>query len=200
MFQTWRLFSGCPARADVAFLLDSSGSVGRENFNKLLTFTTRIIDELNIDRNGTSVAMVTYNTVARVWFHLHEFKRKDELINTIMGIRYHYGDTNTAQGLWLLRDSVFKLPQGDRQEAQNIAILLTDGVSNVRDWMTLTEAHAAKDANIHILAVGIGLHDTQEIRAVASHPADVNMMLVDDFDALDGIVDPIVAAICAGRL
>lgn len=43
---TLHIFTGCPAQADIAFLLDSSGSVGRRNFMKVQEFVSEVASEM----------------------------------------------------------------------------------------------------------------------------------------------------------
>ncbi len=56
---------GCRVPRDVAFTLDSSGSIGRENFELVVNFVKGIAGRLPIER-GTNIGMITYgddNTV-----------------------------------------------------------------------------------------------------------------------------------------
>ena len=59
--------------ADLVFILDSSGSVGRENFGKMLRFATSIVDDLNIGKNATHVAVVTFSSRAWMIFPLDRY-------------------------------------------------------------------------------------------------------------------------------
>ncbi len=46
-------------------------------------------------------------------------------------IRYVGNRTNTAAGITLVRDTMFTAANGERPDAPNIVILITDGNSNV---------------------------------------------------------------------
>ena len=59
------LFSGCNARADVVFLLDSSGSVGHVDFRRIKQFAANMVSELSIGRDHTRVGLATYSSRSR---------------------------------------------------------------------------------------------------------------------------------------
>ena len=88
---------------------------------------------------------------------------------------------------------------GDRDDAANIAIVITDGVSNINARRTIPEAESARDIGIHIYSVGIGLTDTRELYGIASAPAEDNTFAVNDFDELVGLEKRIFSQICPGN-
>ena len=47
-------FTGCESSGDVIFAVDASGSIGKENFKKLLDIVADITARLEIDKAGTS--------------------------------------------------------------------------------------------------------------------------------------------------
>ncbi len=53
--------AGCRVPSDVAFALDSSGSIGQEDFERSIQFAKAVAGRLPIER-GTSVAMITYSS------------------------------------------------------------------------------------------------------------------------------------------
>ncbi|CAE1248467.1 unnamed protein product [Acanthosepion pharaonis] len=110
------------------------------------------------------------------------------MIDAVKNIPYVYGSTNTYGGLNVMRTQMFTQQNGDRPSVPNIAILLTDGVSNINAFRTVPEAENARADNIHIYAVGIGLADTTELSQIASPPISDNMFVVDDFQALSSLI------------
>ena len=57
--------SGCNARADIVFLLDSSGSVGHVDFRRIKQFAANMVSELSIGRDHTRVGLATYSSRSR---------------------------------------------------------------------------------------------------------------------------------------
>ncbi len=58
---------------DIAFALDSSGSIGKQNFEQVVTFAKNVVRRLPVE-HGTNVGMITYgdnNTVNGSILELH---------------------------------------------------------------------------------------------------------------------------------
>jgi uncharacterized protein YegL len=59
------MLTGCEARADIIFLLDSSGSVGHADFRSVKEFVHRMVGDLQIGKDKTRVGLVTYSSQSR---------------------------------------------------------------------------------------------------------------------------------------
>ena len=64
------------------------------------------------------------------------------------------GRTYTADGLTEMRKNMFTPLNGDRSGDPNIAIVITDGRSNIDRFKTIPAADDAKRSGIDIFAVG----------------------------------------------
>ena len=190
---------GCGhAESDIVFILDSSTSVTAPNFEKMLDFIVHFVSAADIDSGNVRIGALLYSTDVKVQFQLNEYQTKEDIIDAIKKIPYVYGSTNTYGGLNVMRTQMFTQQNGDRPTVPNIAILLTDGVSNVNAFETVPEAEKARADNIHIYAVGIGLADTTELSQIASPPIAENMFVVDDFQALTALKEKILDQFCPG--
>jgi len=69
----------CSAAADIIFVLDSSGSVGQDNFYRVLNFTYEIIDGLDIDNGNFRVGVITFSDDSRIDIQLDEFDTKADI-------------------------------------------------------------------------------------------------------------------------
>ena len=58
----------CNIVADVAFIVDSSGSIGRRNWPKMLDFIKEMVKAFNVGADKTHIAVVAYSTNAKVEF------------------------------------------------------------------------------------------------------------------------------------
>lgn len=56
---------------------------------------------------------------------LNEYNTRQAAIEAVMKIQYKQGKTNTAEALRVARTSMFNPAQGDRPNAQNLAIIIT---------------------------------------------------------------------------
>lgn len=51
---------------DLVFIVDASGSIGRENFTRMLDFVKDVIQDFKISPNATRVGLVLFASQARV--------------------------------------------------------------------------------------------------------------------------------------
>ncbi|KAJ8299787.1 hypothetical protein KUTeg_023847 [Tegillarca granosa] len=136
-------------KIDLVFLIDCSTSITVPNFNVL----SDLLKNADIDSGTVRVGAVSYSTFANVEFQLKDYTTLPEILNAIHKIQYRYGYTNTADALRIMHEEMFTLKNGDRGDAPNIAILITDGVSNIDHQKTIPEAELAKRKNIHIYTI-----------------------------------------------
>ena len=180
-------------------MLDSSTSVGQDNYAKMLKFCKDFLHAANIDSGDVRVGVVSYSTKVTVEFNLNEYKNRKDLNEAIDNIPWRYGSTNTADGLLSMHDVMFTAANGDRPNVPNIAVVITDGVSNINSRRTIPEAEAARKKGIHIYTIGIGLTDMREVNGIASRPASENAFAVQNFDELEGLDESIFESICPGK-
>ena len=190
----------CDGVADLTFVLDSSGSIrssGIGNWNLMLNFLVNIVRRLSIGSNAIRVAVVSYSGRARVEFLLDTYDNRQELINAILDIEYMGFSTNTSGGINEMRTNVFTR-RGDRPNAQNIAIVISDGASNVEQERTVPSANAAKDEDIIMLAVGITNEvNVTELAGISSNGIEgETYWLSPEFRVTQDIVQNIVRQTC----
>lgn len=75
--------------ADVVFVLDSSGSVGAENFLKQLDFVTGFINALDVSTDVTSTrfAVVTFGNNVYEEIALNRYTNKPDLISAVLSLQ-----------------------------------------------------------------------------------------------------------------
>ena len=96
---------------DLAFILDSSGSVGSDNFQQVKDFVKDVVDFFNIGTSGTHVAVVTYSTYTRLEFNLKAHYTKSAVKNAVGNIYYQGEATYTADALDFVRSDIFVTSQ-----------------------------------------------------------------------------------------
>lgn len=140
---------------DLAFLIDSSGSIKKsnpedesyDNWSLLKAFVKKVINSMNVGEDTNHIGLATYSDEAKVIFNLQEYFFKPDIFWAIDNMPYLGENTNTAAGLRSIREEIFG-KKGDRPDAQNVLILITDGYSN-RD-MNETKTQAEQLATIGI--------------------------------------------------
>ena len=65
----------------------------------------------------------------------------------------------------------FTAPRGDRPNVPNIAIVITDGHSNVYSNRTIPEAEAARASGVFIYSIGVTNNiNEEEVKGMSSMP------------------------------
>ena len=187
--------------ADIVFLVDASSSVGDTHFGQQMDFIHTIATQVDYDNGGIRFGVSTFSSAAHVHFNLNATSDLTSLQRELRAIPYLFGSTNTAEGIRKVRTEMFTEALGDRPKIPNILILLTDGLSNINSERTISEAKLARQENIYILTVGIGLgSETYEIDDIATPPKELNRFLVPDFKHLASLSAPLSNHLCTGRL
>ena len=171
---------------DVAFILDSSGSL-KEDYQTEKEFVKSLAGAFGISKYGSRSGVVTFSENAE-----HSIKLKDHIdissFNTAVdNIPLMGSVTRIDKALRLTQKEMFTLGNGARSGYRKIVILLTDG-SQTQDIDAEDPASIADELRkygVTILAVGIGngTNSTELIRLAGS--AD-NAFTASSFDDLIG--------------
>ena len=156
------------------FALDTSGSIGSDNFNNAKRSIENIVSSLKIGPNNTRVAVIIYSTDVRLLFNLNTYRDNTSLIQAIRRIPYTGGLTNTAEAIRVLRSGVLSEALGVRpsNETTQIAIILTDGRSNLPNVTREQAELLHNQTDFKVFAVGVGdAVDLDELRHIASSSA-----------------------------
>ena len=163
----------------------------------MLAFVAEIVSQFPVTRDLTHVGLVKFSTNAMVEFRLDRHYSNAEINRTIYGVQHTGGETNIAEGLRLMRTQVFTR-DGDRNNAKNIAIVITDGVANYEANRVEEEARRARqDQNIEIFTVGITNQiDESELELIASEPYSDHKFLSPNFLDLRNILTEVKRRAC----
>lgn len=131
-------------------------------------------------------------------FPLNRYNNRENVIQATMRTPFLGEKTNSASALEMLYKTGFTVANGDRINANNMAIVITDGNSNINPHMTPKEAIEARTAGIHIMVVAVGTTfvNFAELEAIASAPTDKNIYNVAHYEDLPSIMDQLVAGTC----
>ena len=109
---------------DLAFIVDSSGSISRKNFARMKQFLKLVVSEFNIGPEGTHVAVVVYSTNAQV-VHTFNVPRGQQLTaervtSNIDALPHLRGLTFIDKALRLAENNVFVEASGMRRNALKV--------------------------------------------------------------------------------
>ena len=180
---------------DLAIVIDTSWSVGEANFERIIKFMNNIVNSLEFVSGKTQLAILTFNDDTKVWMNLGQYHKKADVIEVIDNMEYVGGGTFTADALRVLREDIFNSDNQDRPSAPNVAILVTDGVSNILPQRTIPEAQNAHAAGIHIYGIGIGLNSTDEIGKIVSDKQ--SLYLINNYHELVDFSTKMLDKVCS---
>ena len=186
----------CSEGADVAFILDSSGSLGRTNYERQKIFVKDTMKKLAEKCNLLNGAVVLYSTTARVGINFsHSFNL--EFFNVqIDKLPWYMRYTRIDKGLRVAANDVFTTRTGSRPDAPKVAILTTDGSLTRRpDTVPLANAsESLKQKGVRIFAIGVGRNVAlDELFQITERIEDV--FLFNTFSSLIREVDSLVPKI-----
>lgn len=193
--------AGCKnVHYDLVFILDTSSSVGKENFEKIRQWVANLVESFDVGAEKTRVAVVRYSDRPTTEFNLGRYKTLEEVKRAAGNIRYLGGNTKTGDAISFTTNNIFTERAGTRPASkgiQKVAILLTDGRS--QDFV-LEPSIAAAGAGIRLFAVGIGEALREELEEIAAEPKSAHVFHVTDFDAIDKIRGRLRRRLCENVL
>ncbi|XP_078084797.1 collagen alpha-3(VI) chain-like isoform X2 [Mustelus asterias] len=180
--------------ADIVFLVDTSWSIGQENFQNVREFLFRVIKAFDIGENRFRFGLVQYSEKPQAEFHLNTYFTKQDILFHIWNMSYKGGGTKTGLALeYLIKDQLTKAT-GSRAEqgVPQIIIVLTDGRSQDD---VIPPSASLKSAEAIIFAIGVQQAVEWELKEIASAPHERFVYHLNDFAALKGIVNDLVASV-----
>ena len=185
---------------DIALVIDMSGSIedtGKGNWALQMGFIKRLISNLEVGKDKSRIAAVTFGNKAELHFTLDTYSNVDDVLAHIDRIPYEGGNTNTTGGLQVANQQIFSPSGGDRTNVQDLVVLITDGNPTRAKEQLPGTAKAIRDRGIRIIGVGVTNLINQDVfRKVVTQPFEKNYFPVTDFNALLGFVEAVTQASC----
>ena len=168
----------------MVIVLDSSGSIGTTNYQKVREFTHNFADALFQHSGEDRMGIVLFGNKAVVEKGLDSEMNKTELLQFIDNLPYLSQSTSTADGLCKLLTQ----PWRHGELVLKLAIVLTDGKSNVNSDECGNIAQAAMrvhsiDPPILVDAIGVGARAVQsELNLIATGSDSEHVYSLDNYD------------------
>ena len=147
----------CDAKVDVAFILDSSGSL-RNDYGKEKDFLKTLAGAFGVSQSGSRAGVVTFSYYTE---HSIKLSDHDDLASfnaAVDKIPLMGSTTRIDKALRLTQKEMFTLANGARAGVPKVLILLTDG-SQTQDAGAENPGEVAAELRkegVNILVVGIG--------------------------------------------
>ncbi|XP_011383332.1 collagen alpha-5(VI) chain [Pteropus vampyrus] len=182
---------GCEdMKADIMFLVDSSGSIGLENFEKMKTFIKNLLAKVQIGPDKTQIGVVQFSDYNKEEFQLNKYFTQKEISDAIDRMSLINQNTLTGSALTFV-DQYFTHPKGSRFGVKKFLILITDGEAqdSVRD-----PARALRDKGVIIFSVGVYGANRTQLEEISGDGSLV--FQVEKFDHLKAIESKLIFRVC----
>ncbi|XP_067406537.1 integrin alpha-D-like, partial [Emydura macquarii macquarii] len=119
----------CPKRlTDIVFLIDGSGSIYFDDFERVKTFIIEVMRRFH--GTNTLFALMQYSTTFSEHFDFNMFKSTSDIDSLIRKVQQLRGLTYTASAIQKVVRELFTSERGSRDGAAKILIVVTDGSKN----------------------------------------------------------------------
>ncbi|KAF3842641.1 hypothetical protein F7725_001490 [Dissostichus mawsoni] len=173
--------------ADLYFLVDSSWSIGEENFGNVRQFVCSLTQSVHqVGGERFKFALVTYT---------QQLPNNTGSPGTRQGHAVPWGGTRTGFGQDYLIRTQLTSASGSRAAdgASKVVVVLTEGLS--QDYVA-EPAQVLRLAGVEVLAVGVQDSVDSELREMGSQPHNTHIFSVDTFMTLRNIIQDLVVGLC----
>uniref|UniRef100_A0A8D0MSL1 Collagen alpha-1(XXVIII) chain n=1 Tax=Sus scrofa TaxID=9823 RepID=A0A8D0MSL1_PIG len=173
---------------ELLFVIDSSESVGLENFQIIKNFVKTLTDGVALDLATARIGIINYSHKVEEVAHLTQFSSKDALKRAVDNMQYLGEGTYTATAL----HAANRMFEASRPEVKKVALVITDGQTDTRDEKNLTDVvKNASDINVEIFVIGVVKKNDpnfemfhKEMNLIATDPDSEHVYQFDDFITL----------------
>ncbi|KAL9966098.1 hypothetical protein ACROYT_G024117 [Oculina patagonica] len=121
----------CETPMDLVFMIDSSESVGLENFNKIKKMVDKTLTLFTISERKTHVGVIVIDSVPHIELNLNTLHgnnvTQDHVTKVVDSLQFISGQTRIDLALRMARKEVFSKSGGARKNAHKLLLVLTDG-------------------------------------------------------------------------
>ncbi|XP_065550785.1 integrin alpha-E isoform X2 [Lathamus discolor] len=191
---------GLPSGTEIAFVMDGSGSIEPEDFERAKGFIHKMMKTLYEKCFQCNFAVVQYGFEIRTEFDLRENWDPHATLQKVLDIVQVCNVTKTASAMQHVLDSIFTESHGSHKDAAKVMIVLTDGEILLDEMNLTTVINSPKMAGIKRYAIGVGdafkkPKALNELRLIASDPDDTHVFQVTNYSALDGLISTLQQSI-----
>lgn len=179
---------------DLLFIVDSSSSVGTENFEKVKQFVQYVTTHFQVGPDKTQIGLIRYNALVDDRFTLAQHPTNEQVTNAISTMPYNGSGTKTAQALLYAASNSLDAKSGRRPGVPAVVVVITDG--KAQDSSELLSAAELLQSKANVVAIGIKGAQIQELNKIATDPDDKSVFSVFDFSALSGIIEALKNSVC----
>ncbi|XP_061491907.1 von Willebrand factor A domain-containing protein 2 isoform X2 [Rhineura floridana] len=183
---------GCPSQSlDLVFALDSSASVGRNNFVQLKTFVSSLSLQFDIYRDMTHVGLVVFGKRPHTIFGLDTHVTSSDLHEAINQAPFVGGSSSVGSSLLHIYDDLMTVQKGARPGVKKIVVVITGGVG-VED--AIVPAQQLRNNDISLFVIGMGHVQMNSLLKIAN--SHNHLLRISSYEDLKPNEDLIIERIC----
>ncbi|XP_044148779.1 collagen alpha-6(VI) chain-like isoform X1 [Bufo gargarizans] len=177
-------------QADVMFLVDSSGSIGTDNFNKMKNFMKSLVNKTDIGPDNLQFGIVQFSNDSMEVLQLRKDRTKAIIWDAIDKMGYMAQGSYTGKALEFV-SQYFTEIKGARPKVKKLLILITDG--KAQDDIKLQSA-ALRNSDVSIISMGIFNADKTQLEEISGPTGQVHY--AESFETLKFEEQKLLADIC----
>ncbi|NWR30291.1 COSA1 protein, partial [Tachuris rubrigastra] len=185
---------------ELVFVIDSSESVGPDNFKIIKIFTKTFIDKVSANHATARIGIINFSHKVDLVSSLKQYTTIEYLKSAVDKMPYLGEGTYTASAI----QEAIQLFQAARPAVRKVTVVITDGQADARDKVQLDnivrEAHAM---NIEIFVIGIVQRTDphfddflKEMQLIATDPDEEHVYQIEDFITLSALENKLITKIC----
>ena len=186
------LFLVCKVSTDVVFVVGSSASIGRNNYQVVRDYVYNFTKSL-LNNTRNRVGIILYGDSAHVEVDLDylTYNTTENLLDRITNLEYLMGSRNIPEGLCLLKTMNWH----DSISTLRLAVVLTDGMSNRESKncgngtntleTVAREIHERTPPQIVVYGVGMANFVLSELQLIATNNSLVDQLREPDPNLLE---------------
>ena len=128
---------------DIAFIIDSSGSIRRRNWERMKRFLKAIVSKLDVSNSATQVAAIAYSNNSKVEIRFNDFQATDVINGKIDQMNWQRGFTYTDKALLLADSDLFQTSNGMRPGVPKVIVF----VNSLCGILTVFSRQLSKSTN-----------------------------------------------------
>jgi len=105
---------------DIALVVDSSGSIGRSNWERVKRFLKALVSKLDVSPSATHLAVISYSTNPKVELRFNGLQDTDEVNRKLDDMIWQRGLTYTDKALQLANRDLFQVSNGMRSSVRKV--------------------------------------------------------------------------------
>uniref|UniRef100_A0A3Q3FK60 VWFA domain-containing protein n=1 Tax=Labrus bergylta TaxID=56723 RepID=A0A3Q3FK60_9LABR len=175
---------------DLIFLIDSSGSIEYDDYQKMKDFMKSVIGKSIIGQNDVHVGVMQFSDRQTMEFPLNSFYSQDEMLQAIGDMIQFGGGTLTGEAITAV-SQYFDVARGGRPNLKQRLVVITDG--EAQDEVE-GPAASLRANGVLVYAIGVVNANTTQLLEISGTPD--RMYSERDFDALKDLESEVALELC----